>query len=432
MRQEVWRGRPPAEFCHGREPRRHATARWLGELPTTAKAVPRRPQADEAARRTLRRRAGPHADGTTMRGDAGAPGWSDRWSPVGLSCPRRAAWGEFDGLLATRVGEASIPGPAADAGQRTLRLAPGGGLTLAAGPGGAPGPGGLPPPAGGSPRTPARAGTQRTLDFGSASSVPVPRTEDPADGADDDEQTPGDVRSLLSEFERLDVDGSQPQGQEGARQPKRIRAVGGQACSACAQDITRGRWGYGCSGCAVAYCCAACRGRGFGAHACDATGAANVALAAAVEPDPGPPGRAVADIVIPSTGGFRDMLEAAVSRPALQTMEWIPRKHRVRTAEVLRDLYGAHVEAERAALRGGAAHAADAVAAERLLWLGPTLLLRSRSTYDDDVLAPPVAEVATKGVERANMVRALAAGRVGPVGGHAPRLPRGRRGCRPG
>ena len=100
------------------------------------------------------------------------------------------------------------------------------------------------------------------------------------------------------------------------------------------------------------------------------------------------------------------MLEAAASRPALQTMEWIPRKLRVRTAGVLRDFYGAHVEAERAALRGGAAHAADAVAAGRLLWLGPTLLLRSRATYDDDLLAPPVAEVATKGVERANMVRA--------------------------
>ena len=86
-------------------------------------------------------------------------------------------------------------------------------------------------------------------------------------------------------------------------------------------------------------------------------------------------------------------------------MEWIPRKHRVRTAEVLRDLYGAHAEAERAALRGGAEPAADAAAAGRLLWLGPTLLPRSRATYDD-VLAPPVTEVATKGVERANMVRA--------------------------
>ena len=63
------------------------------------------------------------------------------------------------------------------------------------------------------------------------------------------------------------------------------------------------------------------------------------------------------------------------------------------------------MEAERAALRGGVEPAADAVAAGRLLWLGPTLLLCSRATYDDDVLAPPVTEVATKGVERANMVR---------------------------
>ena len=99
------------------------------------------------------------------------------------------------------------------------------------------------------------------------------------------------------------------------------------------------------------------------------------------------------------------MLAAATARPAVQTMEWIPRKHRVRTAGVLRDFFGPHVEAERAALRGGAEHAADAVAAGRLLWLGPTLLLRSRASYEDDVLAPPVAEVTTKGVERANMLR---------------------------
>ena len=78
---------------------------------------------------------------------------------------------------------------------------------------------------------------------------------------------------------------------------------------------------------------------------------------------------------------------------------------------MLRDFYGAHVEAERAALRGGAERAADAVAAGRLLWLGPTLLLRSRASYADDVLALPVIEVTTKGVERANMhARAAAAG----------------------
>ena len=99
------------------------------------------------------------------------------------------------------------------------------------------------------------------------------------------------------------------------------------------------------------------------------------------------------------------MLAAATARPALQTMEWIPRKHRVRIAEVLGEFFGVHVEAERAALRGGAEHAADAVAAGRLLWLGPTLLLRSLASYEDDVLAPLVAEVTTAGVERANMLR---------------------------
>ena len=155
-----------------------------------------------------------------------------------------------------------------------------------------------------------------------------------------------------------------------------------------AQPIACGRWGYGCSGCAVAYCSAVRRGRGFDVHACGAADGGNALALAAAAPAPGPLARAIADVVIPVAEGFRAMLELATSRPALQTMEWIPRKHRVRTAEVLRDFYGAH-----------------AVAAGRLLWLGPTLLLRSRATYDDDVLAPPVAEAATKGVERASMVR---------------------------
>ena len=316
-----WFGRFPADGCREREPRRQATARWFGEFLATAKAVPRRPPADEAVWGIPRRRAGPRLAGTMLAVDAvwgtprrcccclpsralegraregtPCPGrglcppradrrsptrvddsaleWRDRWRPTGLPCPRRTAWGESDGLLATRVGEASIPGPAADSGQRTLRLAPGG-LTLADSPDGAPGSGDL-PPVGQSPRTPARAGVQRMLDFGSASSVPVPRTEGPAGDADEGE-TPGDVRSLLTEFGRLDVEASQPHGQVGARKPKRIRAVGGQACSACAQAILRGRWGYGCSGCAVAYCCAACRGHGFGTHECGATEDANAA-----------------------------------------------------------------------------------------------------------------------------------------------------------
>ena len=140
---------------------------------------------------------------------------------------------------------------------------------------------------------------------------------------------------------------------------------------------------------------------------CGAAEGVNALAVPALAQAPGTPGRAIADVVTQTTEGFRGMLGLATSRPALQTMEWIPRnfKHRDRTAEVLRDFYGAHVEAERAALRGGAEPAADAVAAGRLLWLGPTLLLYSRATYEDDVLAPPVTEVATKGVERANMVR---------------------------
>ena len=113
---------------------------------------------------------------------------------------------------------------------------------------------------------------------------------------------------------------------------------------------------YGCSGCAVAYCSAVCRGRGFDVHACGAAEGANALALAAAAPAPGPPGRAIADTVVPATEGFRGMLELATSRPALmQTMEWIPRKHRVRTAEVLRDFYGAHGGGEgRAEGRGGA------------------------------------------------------------------------------
>ena len=75
------------------------------------------------------------------------------------------------------------------------------------------------------PLTPqlARPGEQRTLGFGSASSVIVPCAGSPP--GDDKEETPGDVRSLLMEFERLDVDASEQQllAPGGARQSKRIR-----------------------------------------------------------------------------------------------------------------------------------------------------------------------------------------------------------------
>lgn len=143
---------------------------------------------------------------------------------------RRTAWGEFAELLAVRVGEASCPGPAAAAGQRTLCLAPGG-LGLAGGLAAAPGP---PcrhaddPRAGRSPCTPARPDGQRTLDFGSASSVPVPRAGSPHGG--DEEETSGEVRSFLAAFGRPDVDSPLPPAPTGARLHKRIRAVGGQAC----------------------------------------------------------------------------------------------------------------------------------------------------------------------------------------------------------
>ena len=117
---------------------------------------------------------------------------------------------------------------------------------------------------------PARPDGQRTLDFGSAGSVPVPRVRSPP--GDAEEETPGEVRSFLTAFERLDVDSPLLPAPAGTRQHKRIRAVGGQACAACAQAIARGRWGYGCSGCAVAYCSAVCRGRGFDTHGCGAAG----------------------------------------------------------------------------------------------------------------------------------------------------------------
>ena len=209
----------------------------------------------------------------------------------------RAAWGEFAALLAARVGEASHPGPAAAHGQRTLRLAPGG-LALADNTASAPSFDGR-PKAG--PRAsqglltplPTRPGGQRTLDFGSASSVPAVPVLRAGSPSGDEEETPGDVRSLFTEFGRLDVDSSeqQPPALEEAHQPKRIQAVGGQTCAACTRPIMRGRCGYGCSDCAVAYYSAVCRGRGFGTHGCGADAGAN-ALAVAAAPGPGSPSRA--------------------------------------------------------------------------------------------------------------------------------------------
>ena len=279
--------------------------------------------------------------------------------PCCMPCPRRAAWGEFAALLAARVGEASRPGPVATHGQRTLRLAPGG-LAFVDDTASVPSFDGRPREG---PRAsqgflaplPARPGVQRTLDFGSTGSIPVPHAGSPPG---DEEETPGDVRSFFTEFERLDVDssGQQPFAPGEARRPKRIRVVGGQTCAACTQPIMRGRSGYGCSDCAVAYCSAVCRGRGFGTHWRGADAGAN-ALAVAAPPDPGPPSRAIADVVIPATDDFRGMLAAAAARPALQTMGRIPRKHRVRTAEVLGDLYVRRPRrggARRAEGRGGA------------------------------------------------------------------------------
>ena len=240
-----------------REPRRRAAARWFGHFPATAQAVPRRLRADEAVWGTPRRRAGPRLAGPRLseephagwrRGGrdprcqgaarwfghfpataqdvprwlsadgavwgtphrraglrlAGAAAWDGRRSRGGrrrtrMPSQRRTAWGEFAELLAVRVGEASCPGPAADAGQRTLCLA--GGLGLTGGPAAAPGlllRQGDDPRAGRSPRTPARPDGQRTLDFGSTSAAPLPSAGSPPGGGE--EESPGEVRFLLAAF----------------------------------------------------------------------------------------------------------------------------------------------------------------------------------------------------------------------------------------
>lgn len=87
------------------------------------------------------------------------------------------------------------------------------------------------------------------------------------------------------------------------------------------------------------------------------------------------------------------LLEKATARPALRTMESIPRQHRGRTADVMKDLIHAHVDAQKAAGRGSTAGASGALRAARRLWVAPALLLRVCRRHNDDVLAPPPTQL---------------------------------------
>ena len=101
-----------------------------------------------------------------------------------------------------------------------------------------------------------------------------------------------------------------------------------------------------------------------------------------------------------------DLLADATARPALNTLEHIPGHHRLRCADIFRDLFSSHAAAEKAATKGGAAAHAHALRAARLLWAAPALLLRTCRAPRDDVLSPPTAPATAKGVARANIVRA--------------------------
>ena len=118
-----------------------------------------------------------------------------------------------------------------------------------------------------------------------------------------------------------------------------------------------------------------------------------------------PPAAALAPIAAPSGITWGEALEAAVSRPAVFTLEHIPKRFRVRVAELLRDHLLAHVEAEKLATRGAADAHGWALAAARLLWLGPTLLLRAWKTHPPDALAGHEPPVAARAADRAAAIR---------------------------
>ena len=102
---------------------------------------------------------------------------------------------------------------------------------------------------------------------------------------------------------------------------------------------------------------------------------------------------------------FDAFLEAAVARPAIRTLETIPRQHRVRVAEILTSLMIAHVDAQRATACGGQESEEAALWAARMLWIAPALLLRAVRCNEEDVLAQAPTQLGSRGVERASEVR---------------------------
>ena len=120
---------------------------------------------------------------------------------------------------------------------------------------------------------------------------------------------------------------------------KRWQAKGSEVCTACGTLPPSGRWAYMCSACPVFYCNAQCRNREFDVRIC--ADARVDELAPTTIPEVGGQarevGRGVGTLVTAATNVELDaVLEKATARPALRTMESIPRQHRGRAADVLK------------------------------------------------------------------------------------------------
>ena len=225
------------------------------------------------------------------------------------------------------------------------------------------------------------------------------------------------IRAPLDLFEETDcLPEDAPPTLVVSRLPKRWRATGGEICSLCRDPIPAKKMGYTCSACTVVFCSATCRNCFFDSHVCTE---ARVPAAAPVVLDvvrasapaslslaPVAQGRGGQDGGEPPEVSLDDMLARATSRPALQTMERIPRQHSARGAEIMRDRLLMHAAAELVASRGGGEEARAAALREaRLLWIAPALLLRPCMHHVDDGLASPALATGVKGIQRAHEVR---------------------------
>ena len=218
---------------------------------------------------------------------------------------------------------------------------------------------------------------------------------------------------------------SEPFAGSSHRCHRRWRARGGEVCSACASVQPAHRWGYTCTMCAAVWCSSVCQKAGFELHRCSHMQPALLRRpwqprrAAAELPAEEPAGVCQAELAsVPHPGGrppqgrhpagrtLDDLLADVTARPALNTLEHIPGHHRLRCADIFRDLFSSHAAAEKAATKGGAAAHAHALRAARPLWAAPALLLRTCRAPRDDVLSPPTAPALAKGAERSNIVRA--------------------------